>query len=41
MNTYEKTVHDFNFGTLLRTDAEAEYEEQTTIFGKFSKYISS
>ncbi|KAK9382953.1 putative duf757 domain-containing protein [Kockiozyma suomiensis] len=32
MNTYEKTVHDFNFGTLLRTDAEAEYEEQTTIF---------
>ncbi|KAJ8098841.1 putative polysaccharide biosynthesis protein [Lipomyces tetrasporus] len=32
MNTYEKTVHDFNFGTLLRTGSKDEYEEKTTIF---------
>ncbi|BFZ63123.1 hypothetical protein YB2330_004243 [Saitoella coloradoensis] len=29
---YEKLVDDYNFGTLLRTDAKAEYEEHTTIF---------
>ncbi|KAK9366650.1 putative polysaccharide biosynthesis protein [Lipomyces kononenkoae] len=32
MNTYEKTVNDFNFGTLLRTGSKDEYEEKTTIF---------
>ncbi|KAK9467036.1 putative polysaccharide biosynthesis protein [Lipomyces arxii] len=32
MNTYEKTVHDFNFGTLLRTGSKDEYGENTTIF---------
>ncbi|RPA92582.1 DUF757-domain-containing protein [Choiromyces venosus 120613-1] len=30
---YEKKVEDYNFGTLLRTDAKAEYEKDTTIFG--------
>ncbi|KAK7206743.1 DUF757 domain-containing protein [Myxozyma melibiosi] len=32
MNTYEKTVNDYNFGSLLRTDSDAEYEQDTTIF---------
>lgn len=30
---YEKRVDDYNFGTLLRTDAGVEYEKDTTIFG--------
>ncbi|PWW76694.1 DUF757-domain-containing protein [Tuber magnatum] len=29
---YDKRVEDYNFGTLLRTDAKAEYEKDTTIF---------
>ncbi|PUU73680.1 polysaccharide biosynthesis-domain-containing protein [Tuber borchii] len=29
---YEKRVEDYNFGTLLRTDAKVEYEKDTTIF---------
>lgn len=32
MMTYEKTVDDYNFGTLLRRRADAEYEEVTTMF---------
>ncbi|KAL7265994.1 hypothetical protein RUND412_011475 [Rhizina undulata] len=32
MMKYEKTVDDYNFGTLLRTDAKVEYEKDTTIF---------
>lgn len=32
MNTYEKTIDDFNFGTLLRTDSSKEYTEENTIF---------
>jgi len=32
MNAYEKKVADYNFGTLLRNNAKAEYEEKTTIF---------
>ncbi|KAG4305052.1 hypothetical protein PORY_001727 [Pneumocystis oryctolagi] len=32
MMDYENKVDDFNFGTLLRTDACKEYEEKTTIF---------
>ncbi|KAK9448356.1 putative polysaccharide biosynthesis protein [Limtongia smithiae] len=32
MAKYEKTVHDYNFGTLLRTGATCEYENETTIF---------
>lgn len=27
-------IEDYNFGTLLRTDAKAEYGEKTTIFGQ-------
>ena len=29
---FEKTIEDYNFGTLLRTDANAEYDQHTTIF---------
>lgn len=32
MNTYERTVDDFNFGTLLRADSSKEYSEENTIF---------
>lgn len=32
MNAYDKRVDDFNFGTMLRTSAKAEYEQETTIF---------
>ncbi|KIM82720.1 hypothetical protein PILCRDRAFT_70144 [Piloderma croceum F 1598] len=33
INAYEKTVKDFNFGSLIRTDARREYAETNTIFG--------
>jgi hypothetical protein len=36
MMAYEKKVEDYNFGTMLRTDPKHEYEQDTTIFGKFS-----
>ncbi|KAK5780688.1 ribosome-associated Tef1p biogenesis chaperone CHP1 PWA37_003339 [Arxiozyma heterogenica] len=29
---FEKTIEDYNFGTLLRTDASDEYGQHTTIF---------
>lgn len=32
MNVYEKTVDDFNFGTLLRTQVNQEYSQENTIF---------
>jgi len=32
MNAYEKKVKDFNFGSLIRTDARQEYAETNTIF---------
>ncbi|KAM0478132.1 hypothetical protein ACHAPE_006079 [Trichoderma viride] len=32
MMKYEKTVDDFNFGTMVRNNAKAEYEQDTTIF---------
>lgn len=33
MMTYENLVDDYNMGTMLRTSANVEYEEKTTIFG--------
>ena len=33
MMTYEKTVDDYNFGTMLRSNPKFEYEEKDTIFG--------
>lgn len=35
MMKYEKTVEDFNFGTMVRNNAKAEYEQDSTIFGGF------
>ncbi|KIK96081.1 hypothetical protein PAXRUDRAFT_826352 [Paxillus rubicundulus Ve08.2h10] len=32
INQYEKKVKDFNFGSLIRTDARQEYSEINTIF---------
>lgn len=32
---YEHDVRDFNFGTLVRTDARLDYSETNTIFGGF------
>ncbi|KIM62941.1 hypothetical protein SCLCIDRAFT_1214743, partial [Scleroderma citrinum Foug A] len=32
INAYEKKVKDFNFGSLIRTDARGEYSESNTIF---------
>lgn len=32
MNTYEKTVDDFNFGTMLRRNSKEEYTEANTMF---------
>jgi Polysaccharide biosynthesis len=33
---YEKTVDDYNFGTMLRTNPTFEYGEKETIFGKLN-----
>ena len=33
MMTYEKTVDDYNFGTMLRSNPKFEYSEKETIFG--------
>lgn len=32
MMTYEKTVDDYNFGTMLRANPKSEYTEEETIF---------
>lgn len=32
IQAYEKTVKDYNFGSLIRTDAREEYGEKNTIF---------
>ncbi|RAL16016.1 polysaccharide biosynthesis domain-containing protein [Aspergillus homomorphus CBS 101889] len=32
MNQYEKTISDFNFGTMLRSNPKYEYDQETTIF---------
>ncbi|KAJ5222394.1 Protein PBDC1 [Penicillium citrinum] len=33
VNQFEKKIEDFNFGTIIRTRADAEYDQDTTIFG--------
>ncbi|KAJ5935315.1 Protein PBDC1 [Penicillium verhagenii] len=33
VNLYEKKVEDYNFGTIVRTRADAEYDQDTTLFG--------
>ena len=32
---YKDTVKDYNFGSLIRTDASGEYSETNTIFSEF------
>lgn len=32
--SYEKKITDYNFGSLIRTDAREEYSERNTIFGE-------
>lgn len=39
MMTYEKLVKDYNFGTMLRSNAKFEYGEKETIFG-FLEFVS-
>jgi hypothetical protein len=34
INQYEKKIHDFNFGTMLRANPKTEYERDNTIFGE-------
>lgn len=34
MMQYEKAIDDYNFGTMVRNNPKAEYDEDTTIFGK-------
>ena len=36
MMKYEKTVEDYNFGTMLRANPTFEYGEKETIFGRLS-----
>lgn len=36
MMAYEKTVNDYNFGTMLRSNPAFEYGENETIFGGFN-----
>lgn len=35
MKEYEKTISDYNFGTMLRSNPKAEYDQESTIFGMF------
>ncbi|RAO71409.1 uncharacterized protein BHQ10_007421 [Talaromyces amestolkiae] len=32
MKEYEKTISDYNFGTMLRANPKTEYDQETTIF---------
>ena len=32
INTYEKKIDDFNFGTMLRANPKTEYDQEGTIF---------
>lgn len=34
VNQFEKKIDDYNFGTIIRTRADAEYDQDTTIFGE-------
>jgi len=34
VNDWEKKIANFNFGTMLRTIASEEYEQDNTIFGE-------
>lgn len=40
MMAYEKTIDDYNFGTMLRANPKFEYGEKETIFGVYLVSIS-
>jgi len=40
-NRFEGLVEDFNYGTLLRLDAERDYSEENSIFGLLVSHCSS
>ncbi|GLI77412.1 hypothetical protein PoHVEF18_005702 [Penicillium ochrochloron] len=33
INKFDKKIEDFNFGTIIRTRADVEYDQDTTVFG--------
>lgn len=39
MNQYEKTINDYNFGTIIRSNPKFEYDRDTTIFGILPLYL--
>ena len=39
MLAYEKTVDDYNFGTMLRSNPKFEYGEKETIFGPLALFF--
>lgn len=39
MMKYEKKIEDYNFGTMLRSNAKFEYGEKETIFGEQAAII--
>lgn len=41
MMQYEGKIDDYNFGTMVRNNAKAEYEEKTTIFGTKKQHCPS
>lgn len=41
INKFDKKIEDFNFGTIIRTRADVEYDQDTTVFGGFHEQISS
>ena len=40
INQYEKTIDDFNYGTMLRADPKQEYTQDNTIFGMTSVFYA-
>lgn len=34
---YENKISDYNFGTMLRSSCETDYEEHNTIFGRLER----
>lgn len=39
VNKFEKKIDDFNFGTIIRTRADVEYDQDTTIFGESLVFV--
>lgn len=40
LDRYKDTVKDYNFGSLIRTDATGEYSETNTIFSMFTPLLA-